>query len=318
MKDVLTPKDLASAIGVSESSLRRWVDAGQLRTARTVGGHRRIPLAEAVRFIRDSRATVVRPELLGIPAPPPPPADAEDAPAPADPLYDALLAGDDARARGVLLSLYLTGASIPSLLDGPLAESLRRIGALYQHSPKGILLEHRATDIAIQILSHLRQLLPTTQPSAPSTQHSGTPLAMGGSPPGDVYLLPAQMAATTLLDAGYHVLNYGPDTPLDTLAAAAEDACPRLVYLSFTSAPAVDALPPDAINALAMRLWRAGAQLLLGGQQLPRLTLRPHPNVHPLRSMTALAAFARGLLPTRPTLPDMAEIATDENQIKGG
>ena len=63
---LLTPKDLADAIGASESSLRRWVDSGRVKMSRTAGGHRRIPLAEAIRFIRETHATVVRPDLLGL------------------------------------------------------------------------------------------------------------------------------------------------------------------------------------------------------------------------------------------------------------
>src|SRR4051794_17870331 len=65
-KTLLTPKELADAIGASESSLRRWVDGGRLRISRTAGGHRRIPVEEAVRFIRETGATLVRPEMLGL------------------------------------------------------------------------------------------------------------------------------------------------------------------------------------------------------------------------------------------------------------
>ena len=66
MKQLLSPKDLARATGVSESSLKRWADSGRLECTRTAGGHRRIPLAEAVRFIRESSISVVDPSMLGI------------------------------------------------------------------------------------------------------------------------------------------------------------------------------------------------------------------------------------------------------------
>src|SRR5215204_6409591 len=66
LEQLLTTKDLAEAIGASESSLRRWTDSGAIKTARTPGGHRRIPRGEAIRFIRETRATVVRPEILGL------------------------------------------------------------------------------------------------------------------------------------------------------------------------------------------------------------------------------------------------------------
>ena len=64
--DLLTPKDLADAIGASERSVRRWLDAGTVKVTRTAGGHRRIALEEAVRFIRASGQQVVRPEILGV------------------------------------------------------------------------------------------------------------------------------------------------------------------------------------------------------------------------------------------------------------
>src|SRR5690242_3719305 len=60
----LSPRDLADALGVSESSLKRWVDAGKLAAFRTEGGHRRIAVSEALRFIRETGAPVARPELL--------------------------------------------------------------------------------------------------------------------------------------------------------------------------------------------------------------------------------------------------------------
>lgn len=286
MKDLLSPKELAAAIGVSESSLRRWVDSGVIKTSRTVGGHRRIPLAEAVRFVRASHANVVRPELLGFAPLTTLPATPQDLSAESERLYQALLVGDATLARGIVLSLYLTGTPLTSLFDGPIASAMHRVGELYLHSPKGILTEHRATDIAIRVVSHLRELLP----AAPD----GAPLAMGGTPSEDIYLLPAQMAAATLADTGYRVDHYGPDVPLDVLAAAAEESRPRLVYLSITSVPAAERLSARDLYALADRVARAGASLVVGGQQVPALRLAPHPNLHVFPSMADLATFARG------------------------
>jgi excisionase family DNA binding protein len=40
MNPVLSPRELARAIGVSESSLKRWADDGRIRFSRTAGGHR--------------------------------------------------------------------------------------------------------------------------------------------------------------------------------------------------------------------------------------------------------------------------------------
>src|SRR3954468_24858058 len=109
MEKLLTTKELGAAIGASESSMRRWTDSGAIRTSRTVGGHRRIPLSEAIRFVRETRATLVRPDILGLgplAGPFAPGAGGRQRPA-EDELFDALNAGDAARARANLLGLYL-------------------------------------------------------------------------------------------------------------------------------------------------------------------------------------------------------------------
>jgi len=70
LKDLLSPKEFAEAIGVSQSSIKRWTDEGRIEAARTAGGHRRIPIAEAVRFVRETGASVVQPQALGLPGSP--------------------------------------------------------------------------------------------------------------------------------------------------------------------------------------------------------------------------------------------------------
>lgn len=62
---LFSPREFAAAIGASESSVKRWVDAGELVAAKTAGGHRRIALTEAVRFIRQRGMSVVDAKALG-------------------------------------------------------------------------------------------------------------------------------------------------------------------------------------------------------------------------------------------------------------
>src|SRR6185437_13764462 len=97
---LLTSKDLADALGVSESSLRRWTNSGAIRTARTAGGHRRIPLSEAIRFVRETHAPVARPQILGLPPLPPEVVSTVDGQSENDRLFDALKSGDEIKAKG--------------------------------------------------------------------------------------------------------------------------------------------------------------------------------------------------------------------------
>jgi DNA-binding transcriptional MerR regulator len=179
MQSVLSPKDLATAIGVSESSLKRWADEGLIRVSRTAGGHRRILLTEAIRFIREKKHDVVRPDVLGLNEvgelqSQQRTARGTDMQAA---FLEALQDGDSARVRGLLMSWYLEGDELAALLDGPVRSSLAQLGELWQHSDEGIFVEHRATDLCIQSLNHLRSLLPPGD--------AGAPVAMGGGPSGD-------------------------------------------------------------------------------------------------------------------------------------
>ena len=68
MAKSVSPKQLARAIGVSESSVKRWCDDGVIQTAYTPGGHRKIEIDQVLQFLRDTKHAVVDPEILGLPS----------------------------------------------------------------------------------------------------------------------------------------------------------------------------------------------------------------------------------------------------------
>ena len=291
MEKLLTTNDVAEAIGASESSLRRWTNSGAIRTSRTVGGHRRIPLSEAIRFIRESGATVVRPELLGLSGISVSPLSGGGAAGPQgveDAIYRALVDGDARAARGQIIGLYLGGMSPAAMFDGPVGRGMHRVGELWQHAARGILVEHRATDICIQAV-------------APPPD-SDAPVAVGGAPAGDPYLLPSLMVAAVLADAGYRETNYGAHTPLDGLAEAAAEQKASLVWLS-VSTPAQEAELQRGVEKLSKALRQHDATLVVGGRHAGEIQPRRLPNVHVLQTMAELSAFARGAKPTANAKP---------------
>lgn len=283
---LLTPRDLADAIGASESSVRRWVDAGRVRLSRTSGGHRRIPLAEAVRFIRETRATVVRPDLLGLDELGLLPRSSDREGVDEARLFRALESGDRELARGVVLSWYLAGRPLPGLFDGPLRAAMHRLGELWRHGEEGILVEHRASEIVVESLTHLRALIPAAG--------AGAAVALGGSPSNEFYAIPSTCAALTLADAGFRDVNYGPNTPPRLLAAAAEQQGARLVWVSISTATHDRALERD-LRALAARLEARGATLVVGGRHAAAYVPRGAGNVREMASMGELSAFAGGV-----------------------
>jgi excisionase family DNA binding protein len=291
---LLTPRELAEAIGASESSVRRWVDAGRVKLSRTSGGHRRIPLPEAVRFIRQSRATLVRPDLLGLGEITTISAAAAargggDAGGngEAERLYQALTEGDRVLVRGIVLSWYLGGRAIAALIDGPLRAAMARIGEHWRHGDEGILVEHRATEIVLETLAHLRTMLPAASADAP--------VAVGGSPSGEFYAIPSLAAAIVLAEAGFRDVNYGPNTPPLLLASAAEQHDARLVWVSISTADREPTLQRQ-LRALARRIEPRGATLIVGGRHAYPHVSRGEGNVVEMGSMAELSAFAGGLV----------------------
>jgi excisionase family DNA binding protein len=284
-KSLLTTKELADAIGASESSLRRWVDSGDIRMSRTAGGHRRIPLGEAVQFIRKIGATVVRPDLLGLGEPHRSSAHLLGL-SDEDQLFESLRAGDRELARGMLASWYVEGTSLPSLFDGPMRGALHRLGELWKHDERGILIEHRATEICIEAIAAIRNLMPAVDQRAP--------VALGGAPEGDPYQIPSLMAGAILAEAGFRELNFGANTPVALLGGEAVKHGARLVWLSISVAQEAKSLRTSIKNLVTI-LAQHRIELVLGGRCCAPSMLRGIENLNVIGSMSELDAFARGL-----------------------
>lgn len=286
LKPSLSPRELAEAIGISESSLKRRIDNGLLRAERTGGGHRRIAIHDAIRFIRASRAPLARPEILGLPDLLALPRESFGNRSDSERLYAYLRSGNAAEARGLILALYLSGESVEAIVDGPVHDAMTRIGELWQNDPGGVFCEHRASEICSQAIRQLALLFP---PSADG------PPAVGGAAPHDPYVLPSLCAAAVLASLGFQAQNLGPDVPLDALAAGVRQHRARLVWLSVSVVADADKLRQD-ILALADGLGQA--VLVVGGQRVEQVALPSHPRIRRGASMTELADIARGLAAT--------------------
>jgi methanogenic corrinoid protein MtbC1 len=252
---LITPRQLADAIGVSESSLKRWADAGKIHVSRTDGGHRRIALTEAVRFIRDTKSAVVRPDLLGLPT-------NENSVDGA--LTTLLIDGNGKAAVAAIVSRFLSGTSIAAICDGPLRAAMTHMGNLWRHSDDGIMIEHRATAICIDALGTLKTLVSSTE---------GAAVAVGGAPAADPYVVPSMMCAAALAETGMRAVNLGAETPLDVLRQAAVAEKARLVWLSVSAPPSAEML--QSVPAFVAAIHGLGAVLVIGGRYREALGVLP-------------------------------------------
>ena len=282
----LSPKQLGQAIGVSESSLKRWIDDGQIAVTRTTGGHRRIDLTEAIRFVRQRGYTVSDASMLGLRASDQEQGRADDAQV-AEDLHRMLLEGRDKPFVASVTRLFLDGRSLAELIDGPICAAMSRIGELWHQSDEGIGIEHRATDICIRTLGYLHTLI-----KAPADD---APLAIGGAPPGDTHLIASLAISLVLADQGWRELNLGANTPWTQFVSVAQRERASLVWLSMTAPSRADLT--SNVTDLAEQLADLPCPLIVGGRQVNDSITRLGPqNLHTASSMTELVAFSRGLL----------------------
>ncbi len=274
----LSPRELARALGVSESSVRRWVDRGEIPGHKTEGGHRRIELNSAVSYIRSKGLSVEKPELLGLRAGLSGSLSAPDA------LHAALAAGLQQPAWDILYQLFLDGTSVAQIGDDWIRPAMQRIGELWRGGEEGILVEHRATAICSSILHRLQTLLP--EPVGPA--------AVGAAPSGDPYTLPSQLSSLVLRAAGFQATDLGANTPLTVLAEATHEHGARLVWLSVNGTQDKQRDRRIILRWLE-QLTGDGRTLVLGGRGIPSLDLPVVEGAHVVQRASELHALAVGM-----------------------
>jgi len=283
LSEQLSPKQVARAFGVSESSLKRWVDQGLIKAVRTAGGHRKLPLDDVLRFVRERNQPLVAPELLQLPAVSP--LSELGLKRGCDRLLDALLAGNEELSRQVLFDLYLAKHSICTICDHVIAPAFQAIGVKWSCQEIDVYQERRGCEIAVRTLYEFRRIV--AQPDSRWT-------AIGGTLHGDNYSIPATMAELVLRDAGWQACSLGTSLPPESLIKAMSESPAQLVWLSISHISEEPAFVRD-FALIAAAATRYGKALVVGGRALNE-TLRRELNYSAFcDTMQHLDRFARTL-----------------------
>ena len=220
-----TTKEVARLCRVSDATVKRWEDAGLLRSERTSGGHRRFRAEEIARFQRQQNlglkisngdesavraATRCRASIH----------QSESA------LFHSLVGGCEEEAANKLIGAHLHGETLTSIFDDLICPAMRRVGELWYEGELSITQEHIATRTASNAVFKLRNLLPV-----PAMNGA---LAMCCAMEGDFHELPTHLAQTIFENEGWEVLNFGANTPLYSLTEEVARHSPELVCISAT------------------------------------------------------------------------------------
>ncbi len=282
----LKTRQVADALGVSVSTIKRWVDSGDLEATRTMGRHRLVLLSDAVDFARRQNLPVAG--LLHRQGPGSTEILSDDQVRSA--LLASLQAGDAGESRRLIRAAHRVARGGDGLADRFIQPVLAAIGQGWMVGSWEIYQERQATRM---IALAVHELSAGLEPASAE----GRPLALGGTIGGDHYSLPGVLGELVLREAGWDVANLGCDLPLRSFARAIRDRKPGLVYLPISHVADRSGFVRDyAYFYEAATL--AGSAIILGGRALdPDLRSKLVYASFGDR-MVHLAEFARRLLPT--------------------
>jgi excisionase family DNA binding protein len=286
MSDFFSPKEVATAIGVSESSLKRWVDKGLIPAEKTGGGHRRMTLDAVLRFLREQGRALSEPEAIGLPAesgrrPTSSDSDLQD-------FLRFLLSGDEPSARRIVMDAFLNGFSAAKIFDAIIVPAFIEIGNLWHCGTLEVYQERRACETCSRVVHELRR--------AVGSGPTDGPVAIGGTLDGDPYTIASSMSEVVLRECGWRALSLGNMLPFNTLLKAVENDRPRLMWLSVTSIRSPEQFVAN-LNVLFDTATSFGCVLVVGGQALTA-------DIRPLLRYTTycdnfrhLEAFSKTIIP---------------------
>lgn len=270
----LSTAQAAQALRVGVSTVKRWVDEGLLPAHRTAGGHRKLLRSEVLALAREGKLGSVDLAPLLLDAPPAQGLTAESL---VEPLHAAIAEGDAARVRDLLRRAYRSGMLLETVADQIVTPVLRQIGHDWESNQIDVWQEHRGTQLCS---AALHEIFAEVSPRAEKER----PLALGAGPEGDPYHLALLLAQMALVDAGWQVVNLGPNTPFDTLANAVRELQPRLVYISASHLPDADRFLQQ-YKSFQRAVSQQGAAVAVGGTAL----------IEAIRSRMVYTMFGDGL-----------------------
>jgi excisionase family DNA binding protein len=258
----LTTKEVARLCRVSDATVKRWEEAGLLKSERTNGGHRRFRAEEVARFQREQglglkqthgdesviSAIIRRRKKTSTSS-----------------LFHSLLAGCEEESADLLIKAHLNGKPLTKIFDDLISPAMRQIGDLWFRGEISVAQEHLATRTAHSAIYKLRNSLPVPQMTGE--------LAFCCAVEGDFHELPTHLAQITIESQGWEVMNFGANTPFYSLAEEILCHSPEAVCISATYLSDLERLSRD-YREFYKQMCRLKIPIILGGKVFENLDIR--------------------------------------------
>ena len=282
----LTTKEVARLCRVSDASVKRWENAGLLKSERTSGGHRRFRAEEIIRFQREQRLGLKQchgDESVTMAST----RRRDDKIFSSSEYFQALVAGCEEAVANILINAHFDGKSLTEIFDELVCPAMCQIGELWFKGEISITQEHLATRAVSNALYKLRHTLPVPKMT--------DKLAMCCAVEGDFHELPTHLAQMTFENEGWEVMNFGANTPLYSLAEEVLQHSPDIICISATIIGDVERLSRD-YKTFIEQIAKSKIPILLGGKAFKDEQIRRRfPARRYLQSFTETAEFTRCL-----------------------
>jgi MerR family transcriptional regulator, light-induced transcriptional regulator len=284
-KTYLSTIQVAKAVGVSVTTIKRWVDEGILPAHRTAGGHRKLILSDVLRISQKCGLPQANLTELALPT-----QEGElDIGVVREQLLESTRKVDLDRIRNILHKSHESGLSIQCLADEAVAPCLHMVGEQWRHGRFDISQEHLVTQTFVGVFYELRARVM-------STLAKDRPVALGGAPEHDHYVLPSLLAKLTLIECGWNAINVGANTPTSAFLQAMDSLQPRLIWLSVSHIENTERFELEYHHLYRAALAR-GIPVSIGGRAMSNELRSRLPYTTFGDRFGQLAAFAQTLNP---------------------
>jgi len=281
-----TTKEVARLFRVSDATVKRWEDAGRLKSERTDGGHRRFRAEDVARFQREANIALKRnhgdESLVKINT-----LRQNNKFPSASPLFSLLLNGCETESANFIISEHLQKKSPSQIFDELICPTMCEIGELWANGELTVAEEHLATRTIYNAVHKFRSALPVPTP----TQK----LAMCCAVENDFHDLPTFLTQVILENEGWEVMNFGANTPLGCLANEVLKHKPDAIFISATFIENVEKIAED-YKILTSHIEKTKTSVIFGGKIfLDRSIRKFFPKAIFVKFFNEVAKFARNL-----------------------
>jgi excisionase family DNA binding protein len=222
LKMFLKTKDLAKILGVSEATIKNWSREGLLKFHKTIGGHRRFPIEEIVKFIKDNKII----DLAGFSN-----ADVntltyiifEDYEELSKELLNYMLNKSQKEVEN-LLKIILFSFGVIKAFDLIVSKSLSELGLLSEKGEISVDQEHIASSKIIESIINLKNLFEAKKKKKIKLVIT--------SLEGDIHEIPLRIIDFILTYEGYNVIYVGANTPYADIIKTIEREKPNFLIIS--------------------------------------------------------------------------------------